>query len=139
MPDANEFVKTMKKAAIEAVEAGNPANVCFGKVTHINPIEILVDQKLKLGLAQLVFCRNVTDHMTEVTVQWESERNDTRHRHKESEGSFTDYEETPHVHEIEGRKNFLIHNGLEMGDEVILLRQQGGQKYIVIDRVGEMG
>ena len=26
--------------------------------------------------------------------------------------------------------------GLVVGDEVILLRQQGGQKYIVVDRIG---
>lgn len=28
------------------------------------------------------------------------------------------------------------HNGLAVGDEVVLLRQQGGQKYIVLDRIG---
>ena len=28
------------------------------------------------------------------------------------------------------------YNALKAGDEIILLRQQGGQKYIVIDRVG---
>jgi len=139
LDDANELLKTIKKAATDATEAGKPVNVCFGKVTRVNPIEILVEQKLRLGEAQLVLCRNVTDHMTEVTVQWESESHEIRHRHKESTGSFTDYEKTPHRHVIEGRKNFLLHNGLEVGDEVILLRQQGGQKYIVIDRVGEMG
>ncbi|MBR4025948.1 MAG: DUF2577 domain-containing protein [Lachnospiraceae bacterium] len=31
-----------------------------------------------------------------------------------------------------------ISNALKKGDEVILIRQQGGQKYIVIDRIGEM-
>jgi len=139
LADANEFVKALKKAATGAVEAGNPVNVCFGKVTKVNPLEILVEQKLRLGAAQLVLCRNVTDHMTEVTVQWESESHKIRHMHKESTGSFTDYEEAPHEHVIEGQKNILLHNGLEVNDEVILLRQQGGQKYIVIDRVGEMG
>lgn len=28
-----------------------------------------------------------------------------------------------------------IHNGLQTGDEVILLKQKGGQKYLVLDRV----
>ncbi len=139
MPDANEFVKTIKKAATDAVEAGNPVNVCFGKVTRVKPIEILVEQKLRLGEAQLVLSLNVTDHMTEATVQWESGSHKIKHRHRESTGSSTEYTETPHTHGIEGRKNFMLHNGLEVDDEVILLRQQGGQKYIVIDRVGEMG
>lgn len=29
-----------------------------------------------------------------------------------------------------------VHNGLVVGDTVLLIRQQGGQKYIVVDRVG---
>ncbi len=139
MDDANELLKTIKKAAMDAEEAGKPVNVCFGKVTRVNPIEILVEQKLRLGEAQLVLCRNVTDHMTEVTVQWESESHKIKHRHKESTGSFTEYTETPRTHGIEGRKNFMLHHGLGVDDEVVLLRQQGGQKYIVIDRVGKMG
>lgn len=40
-----------------------------------------------------------------------------------------------HNHSIDGRKSMTIHNGLEVGDEVLLLRMQGGQKYIVIDKV----
>ena len=41
-----------------------------------------------------------------------------------------------HNHSIDGRKSITIHNGLEVGDEVLLLRMQGGQKYIIIDKVG---
>ena len=40
-----------------------------------------------------------------------------------------------HGHSISGRKSITIHNGLAVGDEVLLLRMQGGQKYIVIDKV----
>ena len=34
------------------------------------------------------------------------------------------------------KKKITIHNGLAVGNEVILLRQQDGQKYIVVDRTG---
>lgn len=40
-----------------------------------------------------------------------------------------------HDHSISGKKEITIHNGLKVGDEVLLLRMQGGQKYIVIDKV----
>lgn len=40
-----------------------------------------------------------------------------------------------HAHDISGRKKITIHHGLKNGDEVILLRMQGGQKYIVLDKV----
>lgn len=38
--------------------------------------------------------------------------------------------------EIEGEKRQMkIYNALKSGDEVILLRMQGGQKYLILDRV----
>ena len=43
-------------------------------------------------------------------------------------------------HEIEvtidsSKKTIKVHNALAKGDSVILLRQDGGQKYVVLDRV----
>ena len=40
-----------------------------------------------------------------------------------------------HSHEIEGTKTLTIHNALKNGDKVILIQIQGGQKYIVVDKV----
>lgn len=40
-----------------------------------------------------------------------------------------------HKHNISGRKSMTIHNALVNGDKVILIQQQGGQKFIVIDKV----
>lgn len=40
-----------------------------------------------------------------------------------------------HSHSVSGRKTMKIHNGLKVNDEVLLMRMQGGQKYIVIDKV----
>lgn len=37
---------------------------------------------------------------------------------------------------LEGnRRKYTIHKNLKNGEKVILLRQQGGQKYIVLDKV----
>lgn len=33
------------------------------------------------------------------------------------------------------KRSVTIHNGLNVGDEVILLRKKGGQKYLVLDKV----
>lgn len=40
-----------------------------------------------------------------------------------------------HRHGISGRKSLTIHNALKNGDKVILIQQQGGQKFIVLDKV----
>lgn len=40
-----------------------------------------------------------------------------------------------HAHGISGRKSLTIHNALKNGDRVILIRQHGGQKYVVLDKI----
>ena len=89
MPNYNGLVNVMKQAGVKATDASAPVHVCFGKVINTSPLQVLVDQKMTLGSAQLVLTRSVT-----------------------------------------------IDNSLVIGDEVVLLRQQGGQKYIIVDRVG---
>ncbi len=127
MPDAVELMKTIKRAALDAVKASKPVEVCFGKVTSASPLKILVEQKLPLGKGQLILTRNVTDFVTEVTVDWATEN-------KGGGNGYASYE--THKHPIKGRKKITVYNGLVVGDEVILIRQQGGQKYIVVDRIG---
>lgn len=104
MADAIDLVKIIKKAASDAVRVSKPVEICYGKVTSASPLQILIEQKMTLGAAQLVLSRSVTDYTTEMTVEDE-------------------------------RKKITVHNGLVVGDDVILLRQQGGQKYIVADRL----
>lgn len=146
MPDANELVKAMKRAALDAMEASKPVNVYFGQVVSASPLQINVEQKMILGKAQLILSRNVTDFKTMVTVQWETEKEQQTHTHKvegsDSEGDSINItsktQSAKHTHDIVGKKEITIHNALEVGDEVILIRQQEGQKYVVIDRIGVM-
>lgn len=131
MPDAVELTKAIKRAAIEAMNASKPVEVCFGKVTSASPLKILVEQKMTLGEAQLVLCRNVTDYKTSITGG-----NIQNFYYVGSPPNVSTLPvNPPHVHAV-GKIQITVHNGLVVGDEVILLRQQGGQKYIVVDRIG---
>ena len=116
----------IKKASTEAVEAGKPADYCFGKVTSVSPLQISVEQKMTLGAAQLVLTRNVTDYTTTITVDWLTEN---------KSGGSGDSAFTSHNHSVLGTKQITIHNGLKVDDKVVLLKQKGGQKYLVLDRV----
>lgn len=127
MPDAVQFVKTMKKAAVEAVEATKPVYIYFGEVLSVSPLKINVEQKMILGEAQLILSRNVTDFKTTITVNWSTEN---------KSGGSGDSSFASHNHGITGKKEITVHNGLVVGDAVILIRQQEGQKFIVWDRVG---
>lgn len=143
MPDFSELTTAIKKAALEAMESSKPVNVCFGTVETTNPLTINVEQKMTLGEKQLVLCRSVTEYTTMVTVQWQTEKEEQTHKHqlKDGEGDnvssvYMETQNEKHTHDIEGTKQMTIHNALEKGEEVILIRQQEGQKYIVIDRIG---
>lgn len=152
LPDANELVQTMKKAAVDAVDATKPTYVYFGEVTSALPLEINVEQKMTLGSAQLILTRNVTDFETEVTVNWETEsileshthpcvgntRNGGEPLHDHVLSGVTGSVSLEHAHAIVGKKTITIHNSLTVGDQVILLRQQGGQKFVVVDRIGQV-
>ncbi len=128
--DINELMQVLKKASVEAIEAAKPVQTCFGKVVSVSPLQIAIEQKMTLGKAQLILTRNVTDHTIKITG-----------------GNIRDYYyaggtpdtatvpvSPPHGHAI-GEMEITVHNGLVTGDEVLLVRQQEGQKYIVVDRI----
>ena len=153
MADANGLVQAVKRAAKDEREASKPVNVFYGEVRSVTPLSIQVDQTFMLGEAQLVLTRNVTDHELTVTVGWDTEEAlGALHRHPLSgstnsggdpghvhgfEGS-TDAVNLEHTHRIAGQKKITVHNALNTGDKVILLRKQQGQQFIVIDRIGGM-
>lgn len=146
LPDFSELTTAIKKVALEALESKKPVNVCFGTVETTNPLTINVEQKMTLGEKQLVLCRSVTEYTTTVTVQWQTEQEEQTHKHQlknitdnggdKITSAYTETQDKKHTHDIEGTKQMTIHNALEKGEEVILIRQQEGQKYIVIDRIG---
>lgn len=135
MADANELVTAMKRAARDEREASKPVNVYFGEVQSVKPLKINVEQKMLLSEAQLILTRNVTDFVTMVTMNWESESALNAHSHV-VDGMESTEVNLSHLHMITGQKQITIHNGLDVGDEVILIRQQEGQKFIVLDRIG---
>lgn len=131
----DDFVKIVKKVAVEAVNASKPSNMVFGKVISESPLKIKVDQKLILTSAQLVLTRNVTDY----EIEMEPSLNESPHFHETEEmsGGSGDASFSSHKHKYQGRKKFLVYNALKNGEEVILMQTAGGQKYIVIDRIGK--
>ncbi len=146
MPDATDLTKAIKRAALEAQESTKPVNVCFGTVETASPLTINVEQKMILTEKQLILTRNVTEYTTMVTVQWMTEKEEQSHKHQlknitddggdKIASAYTETQDTKHIHDIEGTKQMTFHNALEQGEEVILIRQQEGQKYIVLDRIG---
>ncbi|GAC42270.1 DUF2577 domain-containing protein [Paenibacillus popilliae] len=95
-----DLLGTLKKAAMDAVLASNPAAMMFGEVTSTNPLEVLVDQRFTLPADFLILPESLTEHKVMVNGQ-----------------------ET------------VIGRMLKAGDKLLLLRMQGGQQYLILDRV----
>lgn len=115
-----------KQLALEAVKASMPSGVYFGTVISASPLKISVEQKMTLSEKQLVLTRNVTNFKTTMTVN---------HATENKSGGSGDASFASHNHEYKGTKEFIINNALQTGEKVVLIREQGGQKFIVLDRI----
>lgn len=128
--DINELVRLIKRAAVEAVRAEAPVGICYGIVTSATPLKIQVDQKKILGEAQLILTDSVRDfNVVLSTIEGEGESEGPHYTEDGGNDVFAS-----HQHQYQGRKKWRIHNALEVGEKVILLRCDGGQKYVVMDR-----
>lgn len=57
------------------------------------------------------------------------------HQTEDRAGGSGDPSFASHNHDYKGRKKIIVHNGLSVGESVILIRQAGGQEFIVLSRV----
>lgn len=103
------MVEIIKMAALGAVNDSKPTAVVYGNVVSADPLAISIDQKLILKEIHLILTNNVRDYVVEMT------------------------EEDTSV-SVE-KKRFTVHNKLAAGDSVIMIQMQGGQKYLVLDKV----
>lgn len=126
MPDYSGFVKAIKQAAVDAVDAKKPVAVYYGIVLDTSPLKINVEQKMTLSEAQLVLTKAVTDHYVDIEV---------RHVTGTRSGGSGYPQYASHDHDYKGRKKIRIYNGLQKGEKVLLIRFQEGQKFVVWDRV----
>lgn len=79
------LLESIKKAAVDAVDASNPTAVLIGTIKSLDPVTMDIEQRLSLGPMQIIITKKISD--------------------------------------------------LVVGDIVVILRVQGGQKYVIIDKV----
>lgn len=126
MLDATDLLNSVKKAAIDAVLSQKPMNLIFGEVKSDKPLKIEIEQRLVLTKTELIVPLSLTDFKVKMTVNHKTES-------KGGGSGYSAYES--HTHDYKGKKEFLVHNALKSGDKVMLLKMQGGKKYLILDRV----
>ena len=126
---SQNLIQIIKQAATEAVEASNPTAILFGRVISTSPLQINVEQKMTLTKDFLILSKNVTDYQINVPVDTETGETTIQRAINGENVNLT------HKHNIKKTITITIKNGLAKDDNVILLRIQGGQKYIVLDKL----
>jgi hypothetical protein len=136
LADFTGFYEQIKSIAVKAVRTSNPADIVFGTVVSVNPLSIKIDEETVLTSPFLVLTSLVSNFSVNVVVDHQTEP-ETAHTHVIHDTYINGgtSEPTTHYHEISGTKKLQVKLGLTVGEKVILLQAQGGQKFIVLDRV----
>lgn len=106
LADTSLLLNLIKKTAIEVINTSQPCALQYGTVVSINPLKISLDENGKLVLTENFLVLTRNAKDYEVLVEVNGEE-----------------------------RKFLIKNALKGNDKVLLLRMQGGNKYVVLDKV----
>ncbi|WP_418302859.1 DUF2577 domain-containing protein [Lysinibacillus fusiformis] len=115
----------IQKLVLGVLNAQKLTTIAYGTVISVSPLEVQVDQKLTLKEEQLKLTRAVMDYEVDMTVE---------HTTEDCSGGVGEAAFASHNHDYKGRKKFLIHNGLVVGDKVTMIRAHGGRQYLIIDK-----
>ena len=148
--DAQKLVMLIKQAAVEAVNAKDPMSLKIGEVVSVSPLKISINQKITIPASQLLLTNAVRDYTVYETVDHTTGTalGSVSLTHKHAYSGTTSGNESysgntenagdvniGHSHSYTGRKKFTVHLGLKAGEKVLMLRCDGGQKFIVLDRL----
>lgn len=110
-------------------ESNQGMSILFGDVINDNPLEIQIGQKLILDETFLILTSAVKEKKINIQHQ---------HAYQDTSDSGTQTKQTQLAESTQANTEFAeyeIRAGLKKGDKVILLRIEGGQQFIVLDKV----
>lgn len=103
---ASDMLGLIKKAAMDAVQASAPMDMRYGTVISTVPLQIKITNNFILPQAMLVIPQSMTSRLVNMT---DSETGET--------------------------KTFTLDNSLKLNDIAVMIREPGGRKFVVIDRM----
>lgn len=119
------LMQAMQEVINKSIKNAMLSDYRIGVVETVNPLSIRLDQKETLTEEFLILTDLVRDYDVDITVN---------HTTENKSGGSGDAQFESHNHAYSGRKRITIHNGLSIGESVILIQQSGGQEFIVLSR-----
>lgn len=123
--DFHRIVGAIKEIVVNTIRSLSLSDVEIGEVVSVDPLIIQTESKISLDASSIVLTKNTSLHSIDMSVDHLTEN-------RAGGGGMAEY--ASHNHEYKGRKTYLVHNELLVGEKVILLRESGGQRYIAIDK-----
>ena len=121
------LIEIIKRSALEAVESKKPTDLRYGTVISVSPLKVKVTNQFVLPDSMLIVPESLTDHDVEVSTTFTT---------KNKSGGIEEESFASHNHDVQLTKHTVtIHNALKVGDKVVLLRQAGGQQFLILDRL----
>lgn len=147
------MVQALQQISLNAIEHSKPPIIMFGTVKSVDPLEVYVDQKTILKQRELVLSRNVTDFQTEISFDNPDIKNWAQfgNRPLAKDGTLItkpdtkEESSTPAIFmgnfsfKQQVKHEITVYNGLKAGEKVVIVRIQGGQRFLIIDRIGDDG
>ena len=137
-----ELLEIMQQIMQENSKAMQPTDLVVGTVTSVNPLEITTDNQAAPLLSPVLY---LTAAVVEKKVTTFAHSHNTTHNHIVTDATIqsagqcsteltgiTCYE---NGQALPNDGFITLNRGLEVGDKVLMLRVQHGQKYVVLSRV----
>ena len=109
------MLEELKKIVKQTEEANVPTRFLFGEIKKLSPLTVLVDNRIYLSPPSLVVLKEMYGHKHVIPD------------HSTAAVSL-------HAHSVD-QLDSEISESLKIGDKVVLLRNYGGQEYLILGRL----
>lgn len=107
------LVKLIQGIVLETVKASSPMDVRYATVKSLSPLTIVLQNNLLEVKSPVVsMCESLTEK--KITVKW----------HDTTDSGVDNFED-----------DYVVRDGIAVGDKVVTLRFNSGQHYLIIDKV----
>ena len=159
------MVEIMKMAAMDAIENSKPCDLRFGTVISVNPLKVQITSELIIPESLIVVPEYLTDYSVNVNMGMSNQSilpnylkglnasvseerlvfsiveassvivsNEKLIFSTNESANDVVVESAEDVEKIDER-TLTVYNTLKIGDKVVLIRNQGGKVYYILDRV----
>lgn len=141
MLSANDLIRIIKEAAVEAVRENDPADVHYGTIEEADPETgkvgtVRIDEQWELDADQVVTPAAYHER-TVKKIKVKGDLIGALYYFLKKNG--IDVQPPEGCGEDEALFDVTIKDFLQAGDAVIIMREQGGQRYVINGRVGNAG